>query len=165
MALKDCHVMRVDEMVLSETIDRKQRSRLDVTYVDLDGNCLREFFYLSAKGQQHVFQMQFMRMHDRVVGTRPTVRSVAEVIAQATRFRHPKLVVAYKKRGFWAIREKIFSCLLVFGERLVSGAYGLLASDQRCERCFDNHKPVGKGNIVEISKIQGSVCLVFGPRV
>ena len=108
MALKDCHVMRVDQMVLAETIDRKQRKRLEVTYVDLDGNPLREFFYLSSKSQQQAFQMHFVRMHDRVVGTKATVRSVAEVLAQQERFRSPKLVVAYKKRGFWEIREKIF---------------------------------------------------------
>lgn len=108
MALKDAHVMRPDSMALLRTTDKKGQPRLEVRYYDLNGDFLREFFYLSTPSDAQAFYYNFMRLHLRLPEQRPRISSVEDALKQQQLFRTPLFVIARKKTHFWQIREKIF---------------------------------------------------------
>lgn len=108
MELRDAHVMRPDAMYFDATTDKKQRKRLEVTYADIDGNCLKEFHYLQGPNQMRAFYYKFIRMHTKVPGTFKTYEGLDSIVADREKFRMPLFIVARKKKYFWEIREKIF---------------------------------------------------------
>ncbi len=108
MSLKDAHIMRVDSMMFAQTQDKKGNKRLEVQYVDLDANVLKEYFYLDSREARSAFYFNFVRFHNRVPESKIEVTAVDDVIRLASRFRVPMFVIARKEKYFWAIREKIF---------------------------------------------------------
>lgn len=108
MALKDAHVMRPDSMTLQRSADKKGTPRLEIRYHDLDGEFLREFFYLSTPADARAFYYNFMRMHLRLPEKAPKVSSVDDALRHQQQFRLPLFVIARKKTHYWQIREKVF---------------------------------------------------------
>jgi DNA repair protein RadD len=108
MALKDAHVMRPDSMTLQRSADKKGNPRLEIRYHDLDGEFLREFFYLNTPADARAFYYNFMRMHLRLPEQTPSMHSVEDVLRQQHLFRIPLFVIARKKTYYWQIREKVF---------------------------------------------------------
>jgi DNA repair protein RadD len=109
MALKDAHVMRPDSMHFDKTFDKKGNPRLEVRYYDLDGEFLREFFYLNGAHDAKAFYYNFMRLHLRRPEQRPAIANVDDALRSQHLFRLPLFVIARKKTYFWQIREKIFA--------------------------------------------------------
>ncbi len=108
MALKDAHVMRVENMVFRKSADRKGQERLEIHYYDADAQVLKEFFYLTSGSDHKAFYYNFARMHLKLPEKKLQIRSVDEVLKQSEAFRMPLFVIARKNKQFWAIREKIF---------------------------------------------------------
>ena len=108
MALKDAHVMRPDSMIFDKTADKKGNSRLEVRYYDLDGEFLREYFYLNSPSDARAFYYNFMRMHLRIPELKLKISSADDVLKNQRLFRMPLFVIARKKPYYWQIREKIF---------------------------------------------------------
>lgn len=108
MALKDAHVLRPDSMNLMSSADKQGKPRLEIRYYDLDGNFLREYFYLSTPTEARAFYYNFMRMHLRIPEQSLRIASVEDALRHQHRFRIPLFVIARKKTYFWQIREKVF---------------------------------------------------------
>jgi DNA repair protein RadD len=108
MALKDAHVMRVDSMTFVKGQDKKGSERLEVHYYDADANVLKEYFYLNSTESRRAFFFNFIRMHNRLPGTRLEVQDIDEAFANHSKFRVPMFVIARKQKYYWTIREKIF---------------------------------------------------------
>lgn len=109
MALKDAHVLRPDSMTLQRSTDKKGNPRLEIRYHDLDGEFLREFFYLNTPSDARAFYYNFMRMHLRLPEKAPKIASVEDALTKQQLFRMPLFVIARKKSYFWQIREKVFA--------------------------------------------------------
>lgn len=109
MALKDAHVLRPDSMSLLRSTDKKGTPRLEIRYHDLDGEFLREFFYLSTPSDARAFYYNFLRLHLRRPEQVPSIHSVEDALKQQHLFRMPLFVIARKKTYFWQIREKVFA--------------------------------------------------------
>lgn len=110
LSLKDAHVLRPDSMSLLKTTDKKGNPRLEIRYHDLDGEFLREFFYLGTQADARAFYYNFTRMHLRLPERAKELRitSVDDALRNQRLFRMPLFVIARKKSHFWQIREKIF---------------------------------------------------------
>lgn len=108
LALKDAHVMRPDSMQLSRTTDKKGTPRLEVHYYDLDGEVLREFFFLRTPTDARAFYYNFVRLHLRRPEQTPHIASIEDALRQQSLFRMPLFVIARKKGHYWQIREKVF---------------------------------------------------------
>ena len=108
MALKDAHVMRPDSMLFDKTFDKKGNERLEIRYYDVNGEFLREFYYLRSESDSRAFYYNFLRMHLRRPEKPVTMSSPDEVIIRVNLLRMPLLVIARKQKHFWQIREKIF---------------------------------------------------------
>lgn len=108
MELKDAHVMRVDTMLMDKTYDKKKNERLEIRYYDLDGEFLREFYYLDTPSRRKAFYYNFIRMHNKLPGTEIEISCIEDVFEKQHLFRLPLFVIARKKKYFWEIREKIF---------------------------------------------------------
>lgn len=108
MSLKDAHIMRPDSMYFTKNFDKKGRTRLEVKYYDLDGEFLREFFYLDQLSDFKAFSYNFTRMHTKLPERPLVIRSADDVLAQQHLFRLPLFVIARKNKQWWDIREKIF---------------------------------------------------------
>lgn len=108
MALKDAHVMRPDTMLFDISADRKKAERLSVSYYDLDGQALKEHFYLSNPSGQAAFYYKFSRMHLKVPESNIRINSAKDAVEKQHLFRMPRFVIARKKKHYWSITEKIF---------------------------------------------------------
>ena len=109
MALKDAHVMRPDSMTFAKSADKKGNQRIEVRYYDLDGEFLREYFYLNNSADARAFYYNFLRMHLRLPEKPPDITSADDVLRSQHLFRMPLFVIARKKTYFWQIREKVFA--------------------------------------------------------
>jgi DNA repair protein RadD len=109
MELRDAHVMRPDTMLMEKTIDKKKRERLEISYYDVDGERLREFFYFETPAQVRAFYYNYTRMHLRLPGTTTQISNIDDVIKNQNLFKAPAFIIARKKTHFWQIREKIFT--------------------------------------------------------
>jgi DNA repair protein RadD len=109
MELKDAHVMRPDTMFFEKTVDKKKRERLQVSYYDLDGEALREYYYFNTTPQIKAFYYNFTRMHNRLPGIEVNVNSIDDALINREHFRTPMFVIARKNKYYWEIREKIFN--------------------------------------------------------
>lgn len=112
LSLKNAHVLRPEEMILTKKQDKVGKDYLEVRYYDQDGQSLREFFYLSSQADRRVFQLNFMRMHlkrpEFLPLLQPKLEKVDEVVHHRELFRLPLFVIARKRSKFWEVREKIF---------------------------------------------------------
>ncbi|MEZ4742959.1 MAG: DEAD/DEAH box helicase [Bdellovibrionota bacterium] len=108
MELKDAHVMRPDTMLFAKTSDKKNRERLEISYYDLDAQCLKEYYYFSAAWERKAFYYNFARVHNKMPGHDIRWNSIDDVLNQVAKFRMPQFLIARKKNHFWTIREKIF---------------------------------------------------------
>ena len=108
MSLKDAYVMRPDSMMLEETFDKKGNARLEITFYDVDGKGLKEFYYLRTPSDVRAFYYNFSRIHDRTPGQKLIVACPKDAIQQQQRFRLPLYLIARKHDRFWRIREKLF---------------------------------------------------------
>ena len=108
MSLKDAHVMRVDSMQYNKTQDKKGNPRLEIHYYDADANVLKEYFYLDSTESKRAFFFNFIRMHNRLPGTKIEIQTIDDVLENKEKFRTPMYVIARKQDYYWNIREKIF---------------------------------------------------------
>lgn len=108
MALKDCHVMRVDSMEFKKGQDKQGSERLEVYYYDADGESLREYFYLNNKEECLAFYFNFIRMHHRLPGQKIRINHLQDALKAQQKFRMPDFVIARKQKHYWSIREKVF---------------------------------------------------------
>lgn len=108
MALKDAHVMRVENMVFKKSKDKKGQDRLEIHYYDADAQVLKEYFYLGSTSDHKAFYYNFLRMHLKVPEKKLQIRSVEEALMHTESFRMPVFVIARQNKQFWNIREKIF---------------------------------------------------------
>ena len=106
--LKDCMVIRCSGMLMEEDKNRQGRERIKITYYDDDGVLLNEFFQLNTPAQQGAFYHHFGKqaLINRAEPFRAT--TVAQVIQQQPRFRHPDFVIARKEKHYWSIVDKIY---------------------------------------------------------
>jgi DNA repair protein RadD len=109
MSLKDAHIMRVDSMAFSASLNKKHQTRLEVSYYDADGEALREYFYLNSLEDSRAFYYNFVRVHLRLPGQQLFILNVEDAIKSQKLFRAPMFVIARKQKHYWAIREKIFN--------------------------------------------------------
>lgn len=108
MQLKDAHVLRCEEMFFVKSLDKKKNERLEVQYFDVDGECLKEYFYFDGYGQQQAFYHNFVRAHLKNAGMKYPVENLELVLRTRALFRSPSFVIARKVQNFWRIREKVF---------------------------------------------------------
>lgn len=108
MALKDAHVLRVEDMMFQLSMDKRGFARLEVIYSDFDGNLLKEFFYFDSADARRAFHFNFVRMHNRTPEKSLEIRDAAGAVDLQSRFRKPLFVIARKQKHYWVIREKIF---------------------------------------------------------
>ncbi|PHM45994.1 putative helicase [Xenorhabdus mauleonii] len=107
LKLKDALVLRCGGMQLTPGQDAKGEW-LKITYYDEDGADVSELFRLSTPAQKKVFELQFLRQHQRAPGTAFHWKTAEDIAHQLPLLRHPDFVVARKKGQFWQIREKVF---------------------------------------------------------
>ncbi|MCG8708928.1 DEAD/DEAH box helicase family protein [Brenneria sp. 4F2] len=107
LKLKDALVLRCSGMSLATGEDAKGEW-LNITYHDEDGADVSERFRLQTPAQRHVFQLNFLRIHQRAPGVPFNWRNAADILAQQALLRAPDFVVARRQGRFWQIREKIF---------------------------------------------------------
>ncbi|RLM27241.1 ATP-dependent helicase [Brenneria alni] len=107
LKLKDALVLRCSGMTLTPGKDAKGEW-LNITYFDEDGADVSERFRLQTPAQRHIFQLNFLRVHQRAPGTLFTWQTAADIPAQQHLLRAPDFVVARRQGKFWQIREKMF---------------------------------------------------------
>ncbi|AYF45049.1 type III restriction enzyme, res subunit [Halobacteriovorax sp. BALOs_7] len=107
MQLKDAHIMRVEEMFFKQYQGKKGRS-LEVSYFDVNGESLKEYFQLNTQSQRMAFYHAFVKKHLKRSDLKYKVDDIEKVIQDRMFFRKPKFVIARKKQRFWQVREKIF---------------------------------------------------------
>ena len=107
LKLRDAKVLRCSGMMLTQGSDPKGEW-LRITYIDEDGAEIPETFRLHTAAQRHVFEQQFLRLHQRAPGTPFHWHSAQDVVAQQSLLRHPDFVVAHLHKSFWKIRHKVF---------------------------------------------------------
>ncbi|PHM67226.1 type I restriction-modification system, R subunit [Xenorhabdus stockiae] len=107
LKLKDALVLRCGGMQLTPGNDNKGEW-LKITYYDEDGANVSELFRLTTPAQKKVFELQFIRHHQRAPGVPLSWKTADDIAQQLPLLRHPDFVVARKKGQFWQIREKIF---------------------------------------------------------
>lgn len=107
MQLKDAHIMRVEEMIFSEHKSSKGIS-LEISYFDVNGESLKEYYSVASEGQRMAFYHSFVRKHLKTPELKYRVGKIEDILKDRLFFRKPKYVIARKKGRFWNIREKIF---------------------------------------------------------
>ncbi|CPR21015.1 ATP-dependent RNA helicase YejH [Brenneria goodwinii] len=107
LRLKDALVLRCSGMSLTPGRDAKGEW-LNITYYDEDGADVSERFRLQTPAQRHVFQLNFLRIHQRAPGVPFVWQTAADILAQQPLLRAPDFVVARRQGKFWQLREKIF---------------------------------------------------------
>ncbi|QTF08002.1 DEAD/DEAH box helicase [Brenneria izadpanahii] len=107
LRLKDALVLRCSGMSLTPGRDAKGEW-LNITYYDEDGADVSERFRLQTPAQRHVFQLNFLRIHQRAPGVPFVWQNAADIPAQQHLLRAPDFVVARRQGKFWQLREKIF---------------------------------------------------------
>ncbi len=108
MTLKDAHVMRPDSMSFEQRWDKRGQAFVEIRYYDVDGEHLKEFFYLNTSSEQKAFYYNFLRMHFRRPECAPLDCDVKKLMSLQRQLRMPLYLIARKKKNFWEIREKIF---------------------------------------------------------
>ncbi|MEC5341914.1 DEAD/DEAH box helicase [Brenneria populi] len=107
LKLKDALVLRCSGMSLASGRDAKGEW-LNITYYDEDGADVSERFRLKTPAQRHVFQANFLHIHQRAPGVPFSWQNAADILAQQHLLRAPDFVVARRQERFWRIREKVF---------------------------------------------------------
>lgn len=105
---KDAHVMKPDTMMMKISLDKKHRERLEISYYDLDGNPLKEYFYLTTENDHKVFYYNFIRMHHKRPELKLKINDLQDALNARPYLRKPLYLIARKQGKFWQIREKIF---------------------------------------------------------
>ncbi len=108
MALKDAHIMKVEEMIFIKSYDKKGNERLEINYFDSDGESLKEFYYLDTEEALKAFSLNFIRMHKRLPEKNIPIKKIDDCLVNFSSFRKPKLIIARQEKYFWKIREKLF---------------------------------------------------------
>lgn len=106
LKLKDALVLRCSGMSLTPGKDARGEW-LNVTYHDEDGAEVSERFRLQTPAQRHVFQLNFLRVHQRAPGVPFVWQTAADVLAQRHLLRAPDFVVA-RRREILAATGKMF---------------------------------------------------------
>ena len=81
---------------------------LKINYYDEDGTSVSERFRLTTPAQRKVFELKFLRQHQRAPAVPFIWHNANDIIKQFSLLRHPDFIVAHKKGEFWQIRNKIF---------------------------------------------------------
>jgi DNA repair protein RadD len=108
MSLKDAHVMKVETMLFYKTAGKNGAERLEIHYYDVDGEALKEYYYLNSPEHFTAFYFNFSRMHNRIPEKEISISSINDAIDSISKYRIPLYIIARKKGHYWEIREKIF---------------------------------------------------------
>lgn len=109
LKLKGALVLRCGGMQFQSGNDTKGEW-IDINYYDEEGTSVSERFHLTTPTQRKVFELKFLREHQRAPGVPFVWHNANDVIKQFDLLRHPDFIVAHKskKAHFWKIRNKIF---------------------------------------------------------
>ena len=109
LKLKGALVLRCGGMQFQSGNDTKGEW-IDINYYDEEGTSVSERFHLTTPAQRKVFELKFLREHQRAPGVHFVWHNANDVIKQFDLLRHPDFIVAHKskKANFWKIRNKIF---------------------------------------------------------
>lgn len=109
LKLKGALVLRCGGMQFQSGNDTKGEW-IDINYYDEEGTSVSERFHLTTPAQRKVFELKFLREHQRAPGVPFVWHNANDVIKQFDLLRHPDFIVAHKskKAHFWKIRNKIF---------------------------------------------------------
>ncbi|WP_394203440.1 DEAD/DEAH box helicase family protein [Shewanella waksmanii] len=98
------HLFKCHDMLLSNHDDR-----LEVKYIDLDGNDYTERYHFSTSAQRRAFYAVFVMPHTKTPGMeQPKFHSVNDVISQAEHFRKPDMLLLKKTKKGWDLVERFF---------------------------------------------------------
>ncbi|TCN85021.1 DEAD/DEAH box helicase [Shewanella fodinae] len=104
LAQRHHHLFRVQQMQL-----RAQDDKLLVEYSDIDANHFSEQFRVTTLAQRHALFARFIYPHDRRPGLPlPSFSHAEELLALASRFRVPALLLLKKQGKHWVLLEKFF---------------------------------------------------------
>ena len=109
LKLKGALVLRCGGMQLIAGNDEKGEW-LKINYYDEEGTSVSERFRLTTAAQRKVFELKFLREHQRAPAIPFIWHHAADITKQVDLLRHPDFIVAQKnkKSGFWQIRNKLF---------------------------------------------------------
>jgi len=104
LAQRHHHLFRVQQMQL-----RAQDDKLLVEYSDIDANHFSEQFRVTTLAQRQALFARFIYPHDRRPGLPfPSFSHAEELLALASRFRVPALLLLKKQGKHWVLLEKFF---------------------------------------------------------
>lgn len=107
LKLKDALIIRCGGMQFISGNDAKGEW-IKINYYDEDGTSVSERFRLTTPAQRRVFELRFLREHQRAPGIPFKWNNANDIILQQSLLRYPQFIVARKKERFWEIREKVF---------------------------------------------------------
>ena len=109
LKLKGALILRCGGMQLLSGQDEKGEW-LKINYYDEEGTSVSERFRLKTPAQRKVFELKFLREHQRAPGVPLVWHNAQDIINQFDLLRYPDFIVAQKnkKDGFWQIRNKLF---------------------------------------------------------
>jgi DNA repair protein RadD len=100
--------------------DNQGKGRLKVSYIDLDGQQLHEFWPLGSKAQRQRFGQIFVPPHLTDHHRPFDLSSVSVILAQQHRLQPPAAVIARKDGRFWRLRDKLFGLTVPTNTAVVS---------------------------------------------
>ncbi|GGY87089.1 DEAD/DEAH box helicase [Shewanella fodinae] len=104
LAQRHHHLFQVQHMQL-----RAQDDKLLVEYSDIDANHFSEQFRVTTLAQRQALFARFIYPHDRRPGLPlPSFSHAEELLALASRFRVPALLLLKKQGKHWVLLEKFF---------------------------------------------------------
>ena len=101
---KHHHLFRCQHMLLADV-----QGRLQVQYVDIDGNPFYRQFALQTAAQRRALFALFILPHQRAPGLKPkNYLTAREVVADQDKFRMPQLILLKKTNKGWQHLDSIF---------------------------------------------------------
>ncbi|WP_445425343.1 MULTISPECIES: DEAD/DEAH box helicase family protein [unclassified Alishewanella] len=98
------HLFRCHNMQLSD-----DNGDLKVSYYDIEGNPFYRWFKLQNPAQRRALFALFIKPHSKAPGTPlPTIKTAAQLVALAERFRPPQLILLQKQKHSWQHVESYF---------------------------------------------------------
>ncbi|WP_333607904.1 DEAD/DEAH box helicase [Arsukibacterium sp.] len=104
LSQKHHHLFRCQQMQLSD-----QQGRLQVQYLDIDGNPFYRHFKLDTAAQRRALYALFIKPHSRTPGLNlGHYQTASELVADQHKFRMPQLILLKKTSKGWQQLDSIF---------------------------------------------------------
>ncbi|GLP97961.1 DEAD/DEAH box helicase [Paraferrimonas sedimenticola] len=102
------HLFRCTGIQLLQERDAKGRDKLVVVYLDEMANEFKQSFIYDTPAQKAACYHQFIKTHLAAPGTEFRPKTLAELVAQAHRFRFPDLLLLHKQKRHWSLVRAMF---------------------------------------------------------